>query len=116
MDVEQNINGRGYTINYIPSIPVYGRNSGRQEATVIQFERGKYQISFQPRAPDTFDIHIYWFDQEIEESPFEINLLGMENESSDALVDSVHITVGDKTGILAATAVGRVTGPMPITC
>ena len=93
---------------------VYGRNSGRQEATVIQFERGKYQISFQPQAPDTFDIHIYWFDQEIEGSPFEIDLLGMENESSDALVDSVPITVGDKTGILAATAVGRVTGPMPI--
>ena len=93
---------------------VYGRNSGRQEATVVQFERGKYQISFQPLAPDTFDVHIYWFDQEIEGSPFEIDLLGMENESSESLVDSVPITVGEKTGILAATAVGRVTGPMPI--
>ena len=93
---------------------IYGRNSGRQEATVVQYERGKYQISFRPLIPDTFDLHVYWFDTEIDGSPFEIDLLGMENESSDALVDSVPVVVGSNVGMLAATTVGHKTGPVPI--
>ena len=93
---------------------VYGRNSGRQEATVVQYERGKYQISFQPLTPDTFDLHVYWFDVEIEGSPFEIDFLGMDNESSDALVDSVPIVAGDQVGMLTATAAGHENGPVPI--
>ena len=93
---------------------IYGRNSGRQEATVVQYERGKYQISFQPQSADTFDLHVYWFDTEIEGSPFEIDLLGMENESSDALVDSVPVAMGNKVGMLAATTVGHNSGPVPI--
>ena len=93
---------------------VYGRNTGRQEATVVQYERGKYQISFKPQSPDTFDLHVYWFDTEVEGSPFEIDMLGMENESSDALVDSVPIIEGENVGMLTATAVGHREGPVPI--
>ena len=93
---------------------VYGRNTGRQEATVVQYERGKYQISFKPQSPDTFDLHVYWFDSEVEGSPFEIDMLGMEDESSDALVDSVPIIEGENVGMLTATAVGHKEGPVPI--
>lgn len=93
---------------------VYGRNSGRQEATVVQYQRSKYQVSFYPSKPDIFDLHVYWFDQEIKGSPFEIDLLGLENESSNSLVDSIPYTTGDKVGMLAATAVGRLVGPVPV--
>lgn len=94
---------------------VHGRNCGRQEATVVQYERGKYQVSFSPSQPDLFDLHMYWFDCEIEGSPFEIDLLGNDNESSEALVDSIPYCGGeDKVGMLAATAAGRDTGPIPV--
>ena len=93
---------------------VYGRNTGRQEATVVQYKRGKYQISFYPSRPDVFDLHIYWFDEEVEGSPFEMDLLGVENESSESLVDTIPLVSGNKVGMLAATAVGRTTGPVPV--
>ena len=93
---------------------VYGRNSGRQEATVVQYQRSKYQVSFYPNQPDLFDLHVYWFDQEIEGSPFEIDLLGMENESSSSLVDCAPYSTEDKIGMLAATVVGRMVGPVPV--
>jgi filamin len=93
---------------------VYGRNSGRQEATVVQFKRGQYQISFNPSEPDIFDLRVYWFDEEIEGSPFEIDLQGMENESSESLVDSVPFALEDKIGMIAATAAGRNSGPIPV--
>lgn len=94
---------------------VYGRNIGRQEATVVQYERGKYQISFSPSRPDVFDLHVYWFDVEIAGSPFEIDLLGAENESSEALVDSIpYSSLDGKVGLLSATVSGKRTGAVPI--
>ena len=94
---------------------VYGRNIGRQEATVVQYERGKYQISFSPSRPDVFDLHVYWFDVEIAGSPFEIDLLGAENESSEALVDSIPYSSPEgKVGLLSATVSGKRAGPIPI--
>ena len=110
VEFEPEMNARG-----LMGAAVYGRNIGRQEATVVQYERGKYQISFSPGKPDVFDLHVYWFDVEIPGSPFEVDLLGAENESSEALVDSVPYASGDgKVGLLSAAVSGKKTGAVPV--
>lgn len=105
IDFEPEMDERG-----LMGAAIFGRNTGRQDAQVQQYERGKYQVTFQPEKPDIFDVHCYWFEKELPGSPFEINLLGPEN----GVVDTVPIVVGDKVGLLSASVVGQRNGSTPI--
>ena len=91
---------------------IFGHSVGRQDVLVQQFERGKYKIGFRPEQLDVYQLHVYWFDEEIAGSPFVVDLLSTNNETPQP--NEIPVTVGTNRGVLTAEVVGRSFGPVPV--
>ena len=74
---------------------------------VRQFERGRYQISFQPPKRDTYSLQVFDFEKEVNGSPFTVDLLkpsrpGLPQVEEGKGILSVMVT-GEKAGPIKPT-------------
>ena len=74
---------------------------------VRQFERGKYQLSFQPPKRDVYSLQVFEFEREVNGSPFMVDLLkprhpGLPQVEEGTGILSVMVT-GEKAGAIKPT-------------
>lgn len=86
-----------------------GATSGRVATEVRQFQRGRYQISFLPPICELFNLRVFWFEQEIKGSPFEVNLTPSPPKTlpEGVRVVSLPTTVMRQLGVFSAFAVDK---------
>ena len=99
------------------SASVVGQNMGKVATSVQQFEQGKYQISFSPPRKDIYNLHLFWFDQEVKGSPFKLDLISPQlqrKRQQHASMVTLPIDLAERRGVLSALAVGERMGPVPI--
>ena len=98
------------------SASVFGQNIGEVETSVQQFERGQYQIGFSPPRKDIYNLHLFWFDQEVRGSPFTMDLMSpkLHRKQQHTSVATLPIELPETKGELSACVVGQRTGEVPI--
>ena len=97
------------------SASVFGQNVGQVDVALRQHDRGKYQISFAPPREDIYNLHVFWFDQEMKGSPFIIDLVSSPPVSKKDVVPIARLSVElQRKGVLSACAIGRTAGAVPL--
>ena len=98
------------------SASVIGQNIGEVDTSVQQFERGQYQVAFSPPRKDIYNLHLFWFDQEVRGSPFTIDLMSpkLHRKQQHTSVVTLPLDLEETKGELSACVVGQRTGPVPI--
>ena len=73
---------------------------------VRQFQRGRYQISFQPPVRELFKLMVFWFQQEIKGSPFIVDLTPSPPKPlpPGIHVVSLPVSVRGESGVFSAFA------------
>ena len=92
-----------------------GQNMGAVNVDVRQFERGKYQLSFNPPRKDIYTLHVFWFEKEVKGSPFTIDLISApaKPQQQEVSLESIQLDLL-KRGILSACVIGKNSGAIPI--
>ena len=97
------------------SASAFGQSVGQVDVALRQYEREKYQISFVPPREDVYNLHVFWFDQEIRGSPFTVDLLSFPLKSKKDVVPITRLMVElERKGVLSACAIGRTVGAVPL--
>ena len=81
------------------------KTKAKPNVHIQQFEPGKYQLGLTPVQNDVYELHVFWFEQEIKGSPFKLDLQKTVSQRSPA------------RGIrkISALVVGRKSGPQQAT-
>lgn len=97
----------------IITVLAYGAKSGQVDVVVRQYERGKYEISFNG-SKDTYKLHVRNFNREFKHSPFTIDLLGPPEMPKHPYIAATTIKRSGSRGVLSACVVGKTVGAIPI--
>ena len=82
---------------------VVGRNIGPVRVDVVHFESGKYRLGIDPPQGDMYDLKIMWNGDEVDGSPFELDLRHL-----------MKSTLSATPGSLSASVRGRHVGDVPV--
>lgn len=88
---------------------VVGRQSGSAKVDVVHFESGKYRLGIDPpQGGDVYDLSIMWNGEEVDGSPFELDL-----RQHDKMNSALPVSPGG-SGTLTASVKGQHVGDVPV--
>ena len=87
---------------------VVGRECGPIRVDIVHFESGKYRLGIDPPQGDVYDLKIVWNGEEVDGSPFELDL-----RQHGKMKSTLAVTPGG-SGNLAASVRGRHVGDVPV--
>lgn len=87
---------------------VVGRKVGPIRVDVVHFESGKYRLGIDPSQGDIYELKIMWNGDEVDGSPFELDL-----RQHGKMKSALPVTPGG-SGTLAASVRGHHVGDVPV--